>query len=63
LQEATENAYSCNQDEVVETPTSKPSLKRSSNSANSSDNVRMEDGDASANKPAKFVCVKIESVE
>lgn len=23
----------------------------------------MEDGDASANKPAKFVCVKIESVE
>jgi hypothetical protein len=48
---------------VVETPTSKPSLKRSSNSANSSDNVRMEDGDASANKPAKFVCVKIESVE
>lgn len=48
---------------MVETPMSKPSLKRSSDSANSSDNVWMEDGDASANKPAKLVRVKIESVK
>lgn len=58
--EAMEHVDSCSNNYVVETPTCKSSLKWSSESVTSGDNVAIESGGASTIKQPKLVHVKIE---